>query len=113
MALNLSLSPDSRRRLYLGAVVLAALAAAGCGRRGALEPPPGAAVAPRAAQQERMVAPVAQVTASDFADLDNEDLLIDDRPRRSSAQAPAPAVAPAPADPSKPSKPFLLDALVK
>src|SRR5690606_6032861 len=65
------LTPTARRRLAMGVVLTAVLvAAAGCGRRGALEAPPGATVAPTTAQPQRLVAPVAEVTTSDFGDLD-------------------------------------------
>ncbi len=108
------LTPTARRRLAMGVVLTAVLvAAAGCGRRGALEAPPGATVAPTTAQPQRLVAPVAEVTTSDFGDLDtNPDLLVDDSPR-TEGRTRAVEVAPAPVDPNKPKKSFFLDPLVK
>jgi predicted small lipoprotein YifL len=113
MAPTFILAPGTRRRLAIGVALTAILvAAAGCGRRGALEAPPGAAVAPTHAQPQRIVAPAAEVTTSDFADLDtNPDLLVDDSPRADGLTRPV-AVAPGPVDPNKPRKSFILDPLV-
>lgn len=113
MVPTLILAPETRRRLMIGVALTAVLAiAAGCGRRGALEAPPGAGVAPTHAAPQRIAAPAAEVVTSDFGDLDtNPDLLVDDSPRSDGQTRPA-AVAPAPVDPSKPRKSFILDPLV-
>jgi hypothetical protein len=102
----------NRRTLAMGAALtLVLLAAAGCGRRGALEAPAGATVAPRPAASERLVAPVAQVTAPDAGDLDNDFSAPNARAR--TGQTRPVAVAPAPVDPNRPNKSFFLDPLVK
>lgn len=111
MMLSSSSAPLWRRRAGGALLVLAALALGACGRRGALEPPPGLTVAPKPAASERIVAPVAQVTTTDAASYDERaDYLIEDPP----TTEPRPvAVAPAPVDPSKPRKRFILDSLVE
>ena len=112
MALISTLTAN-RRRLVMGAALLAVLAAAGCGRRGALEAPPGATAAPKPAAPQRMVAPVAQVITSDFADLDSSQSLVAEDPKpHAEGKTPPAAVAPAPIDPNKPRKSFILDPLV-
>jgi predicted small lipoprotein YifL len=106
------LSGMNRRSLAKGAVLaLVLVAIAGCGRRGALEPPVGATVAPRAAASERMVAPVAQVTPPNPGDLDNDASVADPLARR--GQNREVETVPAPIDPNKADKPFFLDPLVK
>jgi predicted small lipoprotein YifL len=103
----------NRRRLVMGAALLAVLAIAGCGRRGALEAPPGLTVAPHAATPQRMTAPVAQVITSDFADLDSNQALVAEKATPTlEGQTKPVSVAPAPIDPNKPKKSFILDPLV-
>jgi predicted small lipoprotein YifL len=112
MALISTLAAN-RRRLVMGAALMAVLAAAGCGRRGALEAPPGVTVAPKPAQPQRMAAPVAQVVTSDFGELDNNRNMVAEKPAQSlEGQTRPVAVEPAPVDPNKPKKSFLLDPLV-
>jgi predicted small lipoprotein YifL len=102
----------NRRTLAKGAALaLVLVAVAGCGRRGALEPPVGATVAPRPAASEHMRAPVAQVTSPDAADLDNDQSVAN--PIARSGQTRQVETTPAPIEPGKPDKPFLLDPLVK
>lgn len=113
MVLNLALSPNARRHLAAGMVLTAVLVAvAGCGRRGSLEAPPGATATPRAATPQRMAAPVAQVTTSDFAELDTDPALLVDENPSADRRTRAVPVAPAPVDPNAPRKPFILDSLV-
>jgi predicted small lipoprotein YifL len=101
----------SRRTLLMGVALTAVLiAVAGCGRRGALEAPPGLTVSPKPAASERLVAPVAQVTTSDSGSFDEPSFLV---PDPAAGQNKSVAVAPAPIDPNKPKKRFLLDSLVK
>lgn len=113
MSPTLALSPETRRKLLLGAALTAVLLVlAGCGRRGALEPPPGAVVAPQPAASQRLVAPVAQVTTSDRADLDGERDVFFENKGIDGQTRPA-KVAPAPVDPNAPKREFFLDSLVK
>jgi predicted small lipoprotein YifL len=101
----------SRRTLLMGVALTAVLiAVAGCGRRGALEAPPGLTVSPKPAASERMVAPVAQVTTTDSGAFDNPTFLGTDPTTGHNKPV---AVAPAPIDPNKPKKRFFLDSLVK
>jgi len=103
-------SSPSRRAAKIAAVAFAVLALAACGRRGALEAPPGLTASPKPVASERLVAPVAQVTTTDSGAFDpNPDYQIND-PR--AGQQPV-AVAPAPVDPNKPKKRFILDKLVE
>lgn len=101
----------TRRTLVIGAALTVVLVTvAGCGRRGPLEAPVGASVAPRSAASERIVAPFAQTTTPE-GDLDDPAMLAN--PQARSGQTRQVQVAPAPVDPSKPDKPFFLDSLVK
>jgi predicted small lipoprotein YifL len=101
----------NRRTLMMGAALTVVLVSvAGCGRRGPLEAPIGASVAPRPAASDRMIAPFAQATAPD-SDLDDPAQLAN--PGARSGQTRQVQVEPAPVDPAKPDKPFFLDPLVK
>jgi predicted small lipoprotein YifL len=101
----------NRRTLVMGAALTVVLVSvAGCGRRGPLEPPVGASVAPRPAASDRMIAPVAQAITPD-SDLDNPVEFVD--PNARSGEVNEVKVAPSPIDPNKRNKPFFLDPLVK
>jgi predicted small lipoprotein YifL len=101
----------SRRTLVMGVALTAVLiVVSGCGRRGALEAPPGLTVSPKPVASERIVAPVAQVTTTDAGSFDNPAFL---GTEPSTTQNRPVAVAPAPIDPNKPKKRFILDSLVK
>jgi predicted small lipoprotein YifL len=92
------------------ALMLVLVAVTGCGRRGPLEAPVGASVAPKPAASERIAAPFAQATTPD-ADFDDPTQVAN--PQARSGQTRQVQIAPAPVDPSKPDKPFFLDKLVK
>lgn len=99
------------RTLIVGAAFMVVLVSvAGCGRRGPLEPPVGASVAPRPAASDRMIAPVAQATTPD-SDLDNPVQFAD--PNARSGEANQVKVQAPPVDPNKRDKSFFLDPLVK
>lgn len=101
---------SARRATKYAVLAFAVLALAACGRRGALEPPPGLTATPKPVASERLVAPAAQVTTTDSGAYDqNADYQIND-PRAGQQTV---AVAPAPVDPNKPKKRFILDKLVE
>lgn len=99
------------RTLVIGAALtLVLVSVAGCGRRGPLEPPVGATVAPKPAAADRMIAPFAQTTTPE-SDLDDPAQIAS--PGARSGQTDQVKVEPAPVDPNKKSKSFFLDPLVK
>ena len=99
------------RNLVMGAALAVVLVSvAGCGRRGPLEPPVGASVAPKPAASDRMIAPVAQVTAPEN-DLDDPAQFAN--PGARSGQTNQVQVSAPPVDPNKRDKSFFLDPLVK